>query len=87
MEAMILLTWLFMLVYGLSLLRSSIKRKTGVTLITLFFLPMVIMLALIVIYGVIFNLNIVDLYRIGCAFEASHYSDCYPDGYFELKII
>ena len=42
MAIMIPLFWLLMLFYGLSLLRASKKRNIGITLITLFFLPIVL---------------------------------------------
>jgi len=82
MAIMIPLFWLAMLVYGLTLLRSSAKRNLGVTLITLFFLPVVLFLILLIIFQIFFGLSVVDLYRIGCGMDASHYTDCYPKGYF-----
>ena len=82
MAIMIPLFWLAMLVYGLTLLRYSAKRNLGVTLITLFFFPIIIYLILTVLFQIFFGLSIVDLYRIGCGMDAAHYTDCYTQGYF-----
>ena len=82
MAIMIPLFWLAMLVYGLTLLRSSAKRNLGVTLITLFFFPIILYLILTAMFQIFFDLSITDLYRIGCGMNAEHYTDCYPDGYF-----
>ena len=82
MAIMIPLFWLAMLVYGLTLLRSSAKRNLGVTLITLFFFPVILYLILTVIFQIFFGLSVVDLYRLGCGMDAVHYTDCYPEGYF-----
>ena len=82
MAIMIPLFWLLMLFYGLSLLRASKKRNIGIMLITLFFLPIVLFLILTVVYGLFFNLSLVDIYRIGCGMNANHYTECYPEGYF-----
>ena len=79
---MIPLFWLAMLIYGLTLLSSSARRNLGVTLITLFFFPVILYLILTVIFQIFFGLSIVDLYRIGCGMDAAHYTDCYPEGYF-----
>jgi len=83
MAIMIPILWLLMLVYGLSLLRASAKRNLGLTLITLFFFPVVLYLVLTVIFQIFFNLSVVDLYRIGCGMNADYYMDCYPKGYFQ----
>ncbi len=82
MAIMIPLFWLAMLIYGLTLLRSSAKRNLGVTLIILFFSPIILYLILTVMFQIFFDLSITDLYRIGCGMNAEHYTDCYPDGYF-----
>lgn len=82
MAIMIPLFWLLMLFYGLSLLRASKKRNTGITLIILFFLPIAVFFALSIVYGLFFNLSLTDLYRIGCGMNADHYTECYPEGYF-----
>jgi nitric oxide reductase large subunit len=82
MAIMIPLFWLLMLFYGLSLLRASKKRNTGITLIILFFLPIAVFLVLSIVYGLFFNLSLTDLYRIGCGMNAAHYTECYPEGYF-----
>jgi len=84
MAIMIPLFWLLMLFYGLSLLRASKKRNTGITLIILFFLPIAVFLLLTIVYGLFFNLSLTDLYRIGCGMNANHYTDCYPEGYFPI---
>ena len=83
MAIMIPIFWLLMLVYGLSLLRASAKRNLGLTLITLFFFPVVLYLILTVIFQIFFNLSVVDLYRIGCGMNADYYMECYPKGYFQ----
>ena len=80
---MIPILWLLMLVYGLSLLRASAKRNLGLTLITLFFFPVVLYLVLTVIFQIFFNLSVVDLYRLGCGMNADYYMECYPKGYFQ----
>ena len=82
MAIMIHLFWLAMLIYGLALLRSSAKRNLGVTLILLFFSPIILYLILTVIFQIFFGLSVVDLYRLGCGMNAMHYTDCYPQGYF-----
>ena len=82
MAIMIPLFWLLMLFYGLSLLRASKKRNTGITLIILFFLPIAVFLVLSIVYGLFFNLSLTDLYRIGCGMNADHFTECYPEGYF-----
>ena len=86
MAIMIPILWLLMLVYGLSLLRASAKRNLGVTLITLFFFPVVLYLVLTVIFQIFFDLSVVDLYRIGCGINADNYTECYPEGYFMENI-
>ena len=83
MALIIPLFWLAMLVYGLALLRSSAKRNLGVTLILLFFSPIIMYLILTVIFQIFFELSVIDLYRLGCGMDAVHYTDCYPDGYFD----
>ena len=83
MAIMIPIFWLLMLIYGLSLLRASAKRNLGVTLITLFFFPVVLYLILTVIFQIVFNLSVVDLYRLGCGMNADYYMECYPKGYFQ----
>jgi len=83
MAIMIPIFWLLMLVYGLSLLRASAKRNLGITLITLFFFPVVLYLILTVIFQIVFNLSVVDLYRLGCGMNADYYMECYPKGYFQ----
>jgi len=64
-------------------LRASAKRNLGITLITLFFFPLVLYLILKVIFQIFFNLSVVDLYRIGCGMNADYYMECYPKGYFQ----
>ena len=83
MAIMIPILWLLMLVYGLSLLRASAKRNLGLTLITLFFFPVILYLILTVIFQIFFNLSVVDLYRLGCGMNADYYMECYPKGYFQ----
>ena len=83
MALMIPLFWLAMLVYGLTLLRASTKRNLGVTLITLFFFPIILYLVLTMIFQIFFDLSILDLYRLGCGMHSDSYIDYYPDGYFD----
>ena len=83
MAIMIPIFWLLMLIYGLSLLRASAKRNLGLTLVTLFFFPVVLYLILTVIFQIVFNLSVVDLYRLGCGMNADYYMECYPKGYFQ----
>jgi len=85
MAIMIPLFWLAMLVYGLILLRSTAKRNLGVTLILLFFSPIIMYLIFTVIFQIFFDLSIVDLYRLGCGMHSNNYIDCYPDGYFNAE--
>ena len=82
MAIMIPLFWLAMLIYGLALLRSSVKRNLGVTLIILFFSPIILYLILTVIFQIFFGLSVDGLYRLGCGLDAAHYTDCYPQGHF-----
>ena len=82
MAIMIPLFWLAMLIYGLTLLRSSAKRNLGVTLILLFFTPIIMYLILTAIFQIFFGLSVIDLYRLGCGMDAVHYTECYPEGYF-----
>ena len=82
MAIMIPLFWLAMLAYGLILLRSPAKRNLGVTLIILFFSPIIMYLILTVFFQIFFGLSVVELYRLGCGMDAVHYTDCYPEGYF-----
>ena len=82
MAIMIPIFWLGILIYGLSLLRTSSKRNLGITLIALFFFPVIFYLILSIIFQIFFDLSIVDLYRLGCGMHSDNYIDCYPDGYF-----
>ena len=82
MIVMILLLWLAMLIYGLTLLRAAAKRNLGVTLITLFFFPVILYLVLSIIFQIFFDLSILDLYRLGCGMHSVNYVDCYPKEYF-----
>ena len=85
MAIMIPIFWLGILIYGLSLLRTSSKRNLGITLIALFLFPVIFYLVLTTIFQIFFGLSIVDLYRIGCGMNAEHYADCYPEGYFLME--
>ena len=85
MAIMIPILWLAMLIYGLSLLRASAKRNLGITLITLFFFPVILYLILTIIFQILFGLSVVDLYWLGCGMNAMHYTECYPDGYFLME--
>ena len=80
--ALVFLGWLLMLFYGIVLLRASKKRKTGVTLITLFFAPITLALMFSLFSWIFFDLSLIDIHRIGCGLNADHYTECYPEGYF-----
>ena len=82
MAIMIPILWLAMLIYGLTLLRASAKRNLGITLIALFFFPVIFYLILSIIFQIFFDLSIVDLYRLGCGMHSDNHIDCYPDDYF-----
>ena len=81
--ALVFLGWFFMLFYGIVLLRASKKRKTGMTLITLFFAPITLALMFSLFSWVFFDLNLIDIHRIGCDLNANHYTECYPESYFQ----
>ena len=61
------LGWLSFLIYGIVLLRASKHRKTGITLITLFFAPIVLSA---------FLMWYMDYDKIDCYMNASHQSQC-----------
>jgi len=61
------LGWLSFLIYGVVLLRASKHRKTGITLITLFFAPIVLSA---------FLMWYMDYDKIDCYMNASHQSQC-----------
>ena len=63
----LLLGWLSFLIYGIVLLRASKHRKTGITLITLFFAPIVLSA---------FLMWYMDYDKIDCYMNASHQSQC-----------
>ena len=63
----LLLGWLSFLIYGIVLLRASKHRKTGITLITLFFAPIVL---------VAFMMWYMDYDKIDCYMNASDQSQC-----------
>jgi hypothetical protein len=48
------------------------------------FYCLIVYMFLTIIFQIFFNLSIVDLFRIGCGMNAEHFSDCYPEGYFNL---
>jgi len=80
--ALVFLGWFLMLFYGIILLRASKKRKTGMTLITLFFAPITLALMFSLFSWIFFDLRLIDIHRIGCGLNADHYTECYPEGYF-----
>ena len=71
-----------MLFYGIILLRASKKRKTGMTLITLFFAPITLALMFSLFSWIFFDLSLIDIHRIGCGLNADHYTECNSEGYF-----
>ena len=64
------LGWLFLLIYGVVLLRASKYRKFGITLTTLLLAP----IALIVAMGLA-----MDFEKIDCYMNASNQSKCTLD--------
>ena len=63
----LLLGWLSFLIYGIVLLRASKRRKIGITLITLFFAPIVFSA---------FMMWYMDYDKIDCYMNASDQSRC-----------
>ena len=61
------LGWLSFLIYGIVLLRASKHRKTGITLITLFFAPIALSA---------FLMWYMDYDKIDCYMNASQQSQC-----------
>ena len=70
----LLLGWLSFLIYGIVLLRASKHRKTGITLITLFFAPIVL---------VAFMMWYMDYDKIDCYMNASDQSQCTVENNWE----
>ena len=68
------LGWLSFLIYGIVLLRASKHRKTGITLITLFFAPIVLSA---------FMLWYMDYDKIDCYMNASDRSQCTVENNWE----
>ena len=68
------LGWLSFLIYGVVLLRASKHRKTGITLITLFFAPIVFSA---------FMMWYMDYDKIDCYMNASHQSQCRVENNWE----
>ena len=68
------LGWLFLLIYGVVLLRASKYRKFGITLTTLLLAP----IALIVAMGLS-----MDFEKIDCYMNASDQSKCTLDNNWE----
>ena len=67
---LLFLAWLFLLIYGVVLLRASKHRKFGITLTTLLLAPV----ALIVAMGLY-----MDFEKIDCYMNASNQSKCTLD--------
>ena len=74
--------WLFMYFYGITLLRDSKNFKLKAALISLFFAPIGFVLMFSLYSWIFFDLSPLDMQRIGCGLNATHYSECYPEGYF-----
>ena len=70
----LLLGWFSFLIYGIVLLRASKHRKTGITLITLFFAPIVL---------VAFMMWYMDYDKIDCYMNASDQSQCTVENNWE----
>ena len=68
------LGWLSFLIYGIVLLRASKLRKTGITLITLFFAPIVFSA---------FMMWYMDYDKIDCYMNASDQSQCTVENNWE----
>ena len=80
--AVVFFGWICMFFYGIFLVRESKKFKVKVVLMTLFFAPISLFLMLSFYFWIFFDLSPIDMQRIGCGLNASHYSECYPEGYF-----
>ena len=61
------LGWLSFLIYGIVLLRASKLRKTGITLITLFFAPVAL---------IVFLVWYMDYDKIDCLLHSDDQSKC-----------
>ena len=68
------LGWLSFLIYGIVLLRASKLRKTGITLIILFFAPIVFSA---------FMMWYMDYDKIDCYINASEQSQCTVENNWE----
>jgi len=68
------LGWISFLIYGIVLLRASKHRKTRITLITLFFAPIVFSA---------FMMWYMDYDKIDCYMKASDQSQCTVDNNWE----
>ena len=74
--------WLFMYFYGITLLGYSKNFKLKAALISLFFAPIGCVLMFSLYSWIFFDLSPLDMQRIGCGLNTTHYSECYPEGYF-----
>ena len=70
----LLLGWISFFIYGIVLLRASKHRKTGITLITLFFAPIVFSA---------FMMWYMDYDKIDCYMNASDQSQCTVENNWE----
>mgnify|MGYP000073603037 FL=1 len=80
--ALVFLGWLCMFFYGIVLLRASNNYKLKAALISLFFASISFVLMFSLYAWMFFDLSPIDMQRIGCGLNATHYSECYPEGYF-----
>ena len=71
---LLFLGWLFLLIYGVVLLRASKHRKFGITLTTLLLAPVALIVSL-VLY--------MDFEKIDCYLNASDQSQCTVENNWE----
>ena len=71
---LLFLVWLFLLIYGVVLLRASKYRKFGITLTTLLLAPVALIVSL-VLY--------MDFEKIDCYLNASDQSQCTVENNWE----
>ena len=79
---LVFLSWICMFIYGIIHLPDTENFKLKVALISLFFAPISFVLMFSLYVWIFFDLSPIDMQRIGCGLNATHYSECYPEGYF-----
>ena len=71
---LLFLGWLFLLIYGVALLRASKHRKFGITLTTLLIVPIVLVVSLV---------WYMDFDKIECLLNANEQSECTVENNWE----